>query len=60
MTVAISGIVSTVRVLSSAEKPREQSNEEDTETRHTGADNADVDFDCRPDRDGQIVPGWVD
>jgi hypothetical protein len=52
-------IVSIVRTLSGAEKLGEQSNEENTKTGHTGADNTDIDFDCRPPRDGQVVPRWV-
>jgi hypothetical protein len=39
-------IVSIVRMLSGAENLGEQSDEEDTDTGHTGADNADINFDC--------------
>lgn len=56
---AIIDIVSIVRMLSGAEKLREQSDEENTKTRHAGADNADIDFDCWPLGDGQVVPCWV-
>jgi hypothetical protein len=58
VTVAIIDIVS-IRTQSGAEKLGEQSDEEDTETRHTGADYADVDFDSRPLGNGQVIPCWV-
>jgi hypothetical protein len=43
---AIIGIVSIVRILSGAKKLGEQSDEENTDTGHAGADNANVNFDC--------------
>jgi len=56
---AIIDIVSIFRMVSSAEKLGEQSDEENTKTGHAGADNADIDFDCGPLGDGQVVPCWV-
>ena len=44
VTVGIVGIVS--RMLTGAEKLGEQPDEEKTETRHAGADNTNIDFDC--------------
>ena len=43
---AIIDIVSIVRMLSGAEKLGEKSDEENTDTGHAGADNANINFDC--------------
>ena len=56
---AIVDIVSIVRMLSGAEKLGEQSDEENTDTGHAGADNANINFDCWPLGDRQVVPCWV-
>jgi hypothetical protein len=53
---AIANVVFVRRILSSAENLWKEAGEEDTHAGHAGADDANVDFDCRPLSDEEVIP----